>query len=76
MLVTTATSGRYSSSEPSLSSASATKQSPLPWCALVPASPRSPPTAKDGSNPLRCNATMTIEVVVVLPWVPVTITVV
>ena len=39
MLVTTATSGVYSSSEPSLSSASATKQSPLPWWALVPASP-------------------------------------
>ena len=76
MLVTTATSGVYSSSEPSLSSASATKQSPLPWWALVPASPRSPPTANDGSNPLCCNATMSIDVVVVLPWVPVTISVV
>ncbi len=51
MLVTTATFGVYSSSEPSLSSASATKQSPLPWWALVPASPRSPPTANDGSKP-------------------------
>ena len=76
MFVTTATFGVYSSSDPSLSSASATKQSPLPWWALVPASPRSPPTAKDGSNPLCCNATMSIDVVVVLPWVPVTISVV
>ena len=76
MLVTTATSGVYSSSEPSLSSASATKQSPLPWWALVPASPRSPPTANDGSNPQCCNATMSIDVVVVLPCVPVTISVV
>ena len=49
MLVTTATLGVYSNREPSLSSASATKQSPLPWWALVPASPSSPPTAKDGS---------------------------
>ena len=72
MLVTTATSGLYSSSEPSLSSASATKTSPLPWWALVPASPRSPPTAKDGSNPVCCRATISIEVVVVLPCVPVT----
>ena len=72
MLVTTATSGVYSSSEPSLSSASATKQSPLPLCALVPASPRSPPTANDGSIPACCSATMSIEVVVVLPCVPVT----
>ncbi len=76
MLVTTATSGLYSSSEPSLSSASATKQSPLPWWALVPASPRSPPTAKDGSKPQCCRATISIEVVVVFPWVPVTISVV
>ena len=76
MLVTTAMSGLYSSSEPSLSSASATKQSPLPWWALVPASPRSPPTANDGSNPQCCRATISIEVVVVLPWVPVTISVV
>ena len=71
MFVTTATSGVYSSSEPSLSSASATKQSPLPWWALVPASPRSPPTANDGSKPHCCNATMSMEVVVVLPCVPV-----
>lgn len=76
MLVTTATSGVYSNNEPSLSSASATKHRPLPWCALVPASPSSPPTANDGSKPLCCNATMIIDVVVVLPWVPVTITVV
>ena len=73
MLVTTATSGAYSSSEPSLSSASATNTSPLPWWALVPASPNSPPTAKDGSKPLCCRATVSMEVVVVLPWVPVTI---
>ncbi len=70
MLVTTATSGVYSSSEPSLSSASATKHVPLPWWALVPASPRSPPTANDGSNPVCCNATMSIDVVVVLPACP------
>ena len=75
MLVTTATSGVYSSSEPSLSSASATKQSPLPWWALVPASPSSPPTANDGSSPQCCSATISIDVVVVLPWVPVTISV-
>jgi hypothetical protein len=75
-LVTTATSGVYSSNEPSLSSASATNDVPLPWWALVPASPRSPPTANDGSNPQCCNATMSIDVVVVLPAVPVTIRVV
>ncbi len=76
MLVTTATLGVYSSSEPSLSSASATKQSPLPWWALVPASPISPPTANDGSRPQCCSATINIDVVVVLPCVPVTISVV
>ena len=76
MLVTTATLGVYSSSVPSLSSASATKQSPLPWWALVPASPSSPPTANDGSRPQCCSATISIDVVVVLPWVPVTINVV
>src|SRR5690625_1697713 len=80
MLVTTATFGVYSSSEPSLSSASATKNGPLPWWALVPASlpavPNSPPTANDGSSPQCCNATTSIDVVVVLPWVPVTISVV
>ena len=72
MLVTTATSGVYSSSDPSLSSASATNTAPLPWWALVPASPSSPPTANDGSSPLCCSATINIEVVVVLPCVPVT----
>lgn len=76
MLVTTTMSGLYWTSDPSLSSASATKNAPLPWWALVPASPRSPPTAKDGSNPACCSATMSMDVVVVLPAVPVTISVV
>jgi len=37
---------------------------------LVPASFSSPPTAKDGSKPQCCKATMSIEVVEVLPCVP------
>ena len=52
MLVMTTTDAGYSSSDPSLSSASATKTVPLPWWALVPDSLSSPPTAKDGSAPL------------------------
>lgn len=38
--------------------------------------PSSPPTAKDGSSPQCCRATISMDVVVVLPCVPVTINVV
>ncbi len=73
-LVTTASSGRYARNERSLSSASATKMSPVPSCAFAPDSFRLPPMANDGSAPQCCSATVSIEVVVVLPWVPETAT--
>ena len=60
--------------EPSDSSASATKISPVPRCALDPEAVIVPPIAKDGSAPHACNATASIEEVVVLPWVPATAT--
>jgi hypothetical protein len=69
-LVTTEACGAYSRNEPSLSSASATKISPLPLCALAPDSLSWPPIANDGSAPQCCSATVSSDVVVVLPWVP------
>ena len=74
MFVTTATSGSKTMNEPSLSSVSATKTSPLPWWALAPLVTRLPPTAKDGSSPQCCSATVSMDVVVVLPCVPATAT--
>ncbi|PSK63108.1 hypothetical protein B0E53_04957 [Micromonospora sp. MH33] len=61
--------------ERSLSSASTTKYSPVPWCAPEPTSEISPPITKDGSVPACWSTMVTIEVVVVLPWVPATATV-
>ena len=45
---------------------------PLPSWALEPVTLRSPPIANDGSAPQCCSATVSIEVVVVLPCVPAT----
>ena len=59
---------------PSLSSASATKSLPVPRWALLPLSLSSLPIANDGSAPQCCSATVSIEVVVVLPCVPATAT--
>src|SRR4051795_7701635 len=69
-----APNGASSRKDRSLSSASATKMSPSPECALLPDSLRSPPMAKDGSAPQACTATVSIEVVEVLPCVPATAT--
>src|SRR3712207_6977761 len=66
--------GDRSRKERSLSSASATKTSPWPACALLPDSLSVPPIAKDGSTPQACTATVSIEVVEVLPCVPATAT--
>src|SRR3954469_6045858 len=44
--------------------------SPSPAWPLLPDSFRSPPMAKEGSAPQACTATVSIEVVDVLPWVP------
>ena len=52
---------------PSLSSASTTKSSPEPWCALLPDSFISEPITNEGSFPAFCKMTVTIEVVVVFP---------
>ncbi len=60
---------------PSLSSASTTSHSaPVQW-APVPTSLTSPPTTKLGSHPAVGRIIVSIEVVVVLPWVPATATV-
>ena len=72
MLVTIAANGLYSTKDPSDSSASATKISPVPRWALEPEAISVPPIAKDGSTPHACNATVIIEEVVVFPCVPAT----
>ena len=59
---------------PSLSSASTTKTSPVPRWAFDPDSLSSLPIANDGSTPQCCRATVSIDVVVVLPCVPATAT--
>ena len=69
-----AANGWYSINEPSDSSASATKISPVPRWALDPEAVIVPPIAKDGSAPHACNATANIEDVVVFPCVPATAT--
>ena len=57
---------------PSLSSASTTNHSlPVHW-APVPMSLTSPPMTKPGRSPASARISMSIEVVVVLPWVPAT----
>ena len=50
------------------------KISPDPKWAFVPPRFIIPPIAKDGSKPACCSATVSIEVVVVFPWVPATAT--
>ena len=56
--------------DPSDSSASATRNSPWPSRALVPSPCTRPPTTTVGSKPPAPSTAATIEVVVVLPWVP------
>src|SRR5659263_335246 len=70
MLVTTATVGESFRNEPSLSSASATRNSPWPSFALDPRLFSFPPTTAVGSQPAVASTVATIEVVVVFPCVP------
>ena len=56
--------------EPSDSSASATRNSPCPSRALAPRPWTRPPTTTVGSSPAAPSTAATMEVVVVLPWVP------
>ena len=72
--MTRPTYGEYTRNAPSLSSASATNSSPEPSWALEPDSLSSPPIANDGSAPQCWSATVSSDVVVVLPWVPATAT--
>ena len=58
----------------SLSSASTTSHSPPVQWAPVPASVTSPPTMKLGASPASARISISIDVVVVLPWVPATAT--
>ena len=74
MLVTTATVGESFRNERSDSSASATMKSPLPRRAPEPSTPSRPPTTTVGSRPPWSSTRATIEVVVVLPWLPATAT--
>ncbi len=67
-----AANGWYSINEPSDSSASATKISPVPRWAFEPEAVMVPPIAKDGSAPHACKATASIDELVVFPWVPAT----
>src|SRR5512139_1913042 len=70
MFVTTATVGESFRNEPSLSSASATRNSPCPSFALEPRLFSLPPTTAVGSHPAVASTVATMDVVVVLPWVP------
>src|SRR5512134_1903099 len=70
MLVTTATVGDSFRNEPSLSSASATRNSPWPSFALDPRLFSFPPTTAVGPQPAVASTVATIEVVVVFPCVP------
>ena len=65
--MTIAPNGWYSIKDPSDSSASATKISPVPLCALDPEAVIVPPIAKDGSAAHACSATASIDEVVVFP---------
>ena len=58
--------------EPSDSSASATKISPVPRWAFEPEAVMVPPIANEGSAPHACNATANMDDVVVFPCVPAT----
>src|SRR5438876_164878 len=70
MLVTTATMGERRRNVPSLSSASATRNSPCPRRAFVPSARSLPPTTMVGSRPASRRTAATSEVVVVFPWDP------
>ena len=72
MVVTTAMVGASLRNEPSDSSASATRNSPWPSRALEPRWLTRPPTTIVGSRRPSASTAPTIEVVVVLPWVPAT----
>ena len=74
MLVTTAMVGESLRNERSDSSASATMNSPRPRRAPEPSTPSRPPTTTVGSRPPLSSTSATIEVVVVLPWLPATAT--
>ena len=70
MLVTTAMDGCRCRKEPSLSSASTTISSLLPSFALLPSTFTLPPTTEVGSSPAAASTVATMDVVVVLPWLP------
>ncbi len=70
MLVMTARQGLSFRKEPSLSSASATITSPSPSRALLPMLASLPPITIVGSSPPWARSVATIDVVVVLPWLP------
>ena len=70
--MTTAMVGGSSKKVPSLSSASATMNSPLPSLAFVPQALSLPPMTTVGSRPPRASTVETIEVVVVFPCAPAT----
>ncbi len=72
MLVTTATTGCSTRNEASDSSASATRNSPLPRRALTPADSSRPPMTNVGSSPPSASTLAIRLVVVVLPCVPAT----
>ena len=70
ILVTTAMIGCKYKNEASDSSASATKYSPWPRCALVPIEFKRPPMTQVGSSPASPSTCEIKLVVVVLPCVP------
>ena len=70
MVVTTAMAGLSLRKDPSLSSASATMKSPFPSLALDPNALSRPPITTVGSYPPWLRIVATMEVVVVLPWLP------
>ena len=72
MFVTTEITGVRYRNEASDSSASATRNSPRPSLALVPAASSRPPITNVGSSPPSASTLATRLVVVVLPWVPAT----
>src|SRR5581483_6141793 len=72
MFVTTATIGERRRNVPSLSSASATRNSPCPRRAFVPSVRSFPPTTTVGSRPASRSTAATRDVVVVFPCVPAT----
>ena len=72
MLVITSITGDSLRKEPSLSSASATRNSPSPSLALLPKPCTLPPTTTVGSRPASARMVATMEVVEVLPWLPAT----